>query len=310
MNIPETKSFVSHSKLMISGEYLVLKGALSLAVPLRFEQKLKIHETKGTSSVIWESMINNCLWFYATILLPDFSITDTNIPGISETLRRILIAAKGLNPLFLVRNNEYQVISEMDFDPDWGIGSSSSLISNIAYWADCDPFQLNYQIFNGSGYDIACSRASSPIVYELKDNQPNFREANFHPSFHHQLYFVYLNRKQSSKDSIHKMDYSVIKAEDLQAISDLTLGLEKTTDLFTFRSLIDHHEEIIAKIIRLPTVKKHLFNDFNGSVKSLGAWCGDFILAASSAPEEYVRDYFKNKNLEVIFRYNEVVLNV
>lgn len=309
MNLPETKSFVSHSKLMISGEYLVLKGALSLAVPLRFEQKLKVHETKGTFSIKWESLIDNCLWFYATILLPDFSITDTNIPGISETLRRILLAAKGLNPLFLVKNSEYQVISEMDFDPDWGIGSSSSLISNIAYWAACDPFQLNYQIFNGSGYDIACARTSSPIIYQLADNQPNFREANFNPSFHHQLYFVYLNRKQSSKESIHKMDYSVIKAEDLRAISDLTLEIEKVSELPAFRSLIDQHEEIIAKIIRQQTVKKHLFNDFNGSLKSLGAWGGDFILAASPAPEEYVRDYFKYKNFETIFKYNDVVMN-
>jgi mevalonate kinase len=309
MSIPETKSFVSHSKLMLSGEYAVLNGALSLAVPLRFKQKLTVHEIKGIPSVNWESMINNCLWFYATLLLPDFQIPDTNIPVLSETLRKILVAAKALNPSFLDTKNEYQAISEMDFDPDWGIGSSSSLISNIAYWAGCDPFQLNFQVFNGSGYDIACSRAMSPIIYELRDNKPNFREANFHPSFHHQLWFVYLNRKQSSKESISTLDHSVIKAEDLRAITDLTLDLEKATDLFTFQSLIDQHETIIAKIILLEPVKKRLFHDFDGSVKSLGAWGGDFILAASSEPEEYVRDYFKNKNLETIFRYNEIVLN-
>ena len=307
MNTSDIKSFESRSKLMISGEYVVLKGALSLSVPLHFGQKLTIQETKGAFSVKWKSMINNCLWFYATLQIPDFRITDTNIPDISETLRKILIAAKELKPTFLAKKSEYRAISEMDFNPDWGIGSSSSLISNIAYWADYDPFQLNYNIFNGSGYDIACARSLTPIIYDWKENKPNFREASFHPSFHQQLYFVYLNQKQSSKESVNSLDHTSIKAEDLDAISKLTLDFEKATDLKTFQSLIDRHEQIIAKIIQVQPVKKRLFGDFDGAIKSLGAWGGDLILVASAAPEEYVRNYFKNKNLETIFNYQDIV---
>ncbi len=308
MSLPE-RSFVSYAKLMITGEYLVLKGARSLALPLRFKQKLTVQETKGSPRLVWTSKVKNALWFETTMLLPGLNIIETNIPEISATLRSILVAAKNLNPSFLGAGNQNKVISEMDFDPAWGIGSSSSLVSNIAYWADCDPFQLNKNVFNGSGYDIACARTSAPIIYELKNDQPVFREAGFHPAFHHQLYFVYLNRKQSSSESIRLLDHSSITIDDISAISELTQDFEKTADLTTFQSLMDQHEEIIATILGAQPVKKLLFHDFKGSVKSLGAWGGDFILVASSSTEEYVRNYFKNKKMTVIFRYNEMALN-
>ncbi len=307
MNSPKIKAFESRAKLMITGEYLVLKGACSLAVPLRFGQKLTVSENEGTPSLIWKSMINNDLWFTSTLLLPDFQITNTNRPDLSETLRRILIAAKALNPNFLESKFEYQVTSVMDFDPQWGIGSSSSLISNIAYWADCDPFKLNYQIFNGSGYDIACARSSDPVIYELKDDQPQYRKANFHPSYSKHLYFVYLNQKQNSKESIQKLDLSSINSQDIIDISNLTLDIEKATNLETFQSKINEHEALIASITHQKPVKTVLFNDFSGSVKSLGAWGGDFVLAASSESDDNIFKYFKNKNLNTIFRYDEIV---
>ncbi len=309
MNLPEIKSFESRAKLMISGEYLVLKGALSLSVPLRFGQKMTVKENDGTHSVKWKSMINNDFWFNTTLLLPDFRISETNHPELSETILRILVAAKSLNSKFLESKYEYKVDSVIDFNPLWGLGSSSSLISNIAYWAECDPFKLNYQIFNGSGYDIACARSSTPVIYELKAGQPFYRKAHFYPLFHKQLYFVYQNHKQNTKASIQKLDMSNIHSKDISNISNLTIEMENTTDLKAFQFQIDQHEELIGHLIQQKPIKAHLFNDFTGSVKSLGAWGGDFILAASSEPEDYIFKYFKDKNLNTIFRYDEIVFS-
>ena len=309
MNSPEIKSFESRAKLMISGEYLVLKGALSLSVPLRFGQKLTVKENDGTHSVKWKSMINNDFWFNTTLLLPDFRISETTHPELSDTVRRILVAAKSLNSRFLESEYEYQADSVMDFNLLWGLGSSSSLISNIAYWAECDPFKLNYQIFNGSGYDIACARSSTPVIYELKAGQPFYRKAHFQPLFHKQLHFIYLNQKQNTKASIQKLDMSNIHSKDIEDISNLTIEMENTTDLSAFQFQIDQHEELISHLIQQKPVKTCLFNDFAGSVKSLGAWGGDFILAASSETEDYIFKYFKDKNLNTIFRYNEIVFS-
>ncbi|HWS00517.1 MAG TPA: hypothetical protein VN249_07860, partial [Prolixibacteraceae bacterium] len=159
-----------------------------------------------------------------------------------------------------------------------------------------------------SGYDIACARSVSPIVYETTEDKPSFRHADFHPTFHRHLYFVYLNRKQNSKESIRKADLATLSSGDISKVSELTLGLEKTDNLEEFQQLMDHHEAITGKTIHQKPVRELHFNDFAGTVKSLGAWGGDFILAASSSPEEYVRNYFNNKNLTTIFNYGEIVL--
>ena len=293
---------------MLTGEYLVLKGALSLALPLRFTQKLTVTEHEGIPSVRWKSMINTKLWFNSTLLLPDFRIAETNIPQLSETLVQILKTAKLLNPNFLKNSTDYQVTSFMDFDPAWGIGSSSSLISNIAYWAECDPFELNNRIFNGSGYDIACARSESPIIFNLSEKRPVYRNSGFDPSFRNQIYFIYLNRKQNSKEAIQKLDFSSANASALSAISEITLAMEQTNDLETFEQLMTLHEEIISNIVQIKPIKLLYFNDFNGSIKSLGAWGGDYIMAVSSESEAYVRDYFNSKNLNTIFRFDEIAM--
>jgi len=40
----------------------------------------------------------------------------------------------------------------------------------------------------------------------------------------------------------------------------------------------------------------------------LGAWGGDYIMAASAESEAYVRDYFNSKNLNTIFRFDEIAM--
>src|ERR1035437_5927170 len=132
MSSIKNKAFNSRAKLMISGEYAVLRGALSLALPLQFGQELTITEKEGTPSVIWKSMVNNVLWFYSELLLPDFQLLSTNNAELSKTLQKTLKTAKALNPLFLASKHLFQATSVMDFDPSWGIGSSSSFISNVA----------------------------------------------------------------------------------------------------------------------------------------------------------------------------------
>jgi mevalonate kinase len=303
------KTFNSRAKLMISGEYAVLRGALSLALPLQFGQELTITEKEGTPSVIWKSMVNNVLWFYSELLLPDFQLLSTNNAELSQTLQKTLKTAKALNPFFLASKHLFQATSVMDFDHSWGIGSSSSFISNVAYWADCDPFILNNQLFNGSGTDIACARSMSPIIFELKDEKAEYRKANFYPPFSKQLYFIYLNRKQNTRESIQKMNLQNITSEDIQLISAITLEMEKAPELKTFQRLVDEHEQILGGIIHEMPVKTKHFSDFDGSVKSLGGWGGDFIMAASAASEVYVRNYFNNKHLNIIFRYDEIVFD-
>ena len=76
-------------------------------------------------------------------------------------------------------------------------------------------------------------------------------------------------------------------------------------NLADFENLINQHETTIGKVTNLTPVKELLFNDFNGSIKSLGAWGGDFILVTS---EKNPTNYFKKKGFEIIVPFEEMVL--
>ena len=69
------------------------------------------------------------------------------------------------------------------------------------------------------------------------------------------------------------------------------------------------HENLVADILGLPTVQSKEFPDYWGCVKSLGAWGGDFVLATTDRSEEETRAYFQGKGMDVIFRYDELILS-
>ena len=69
--------------------------------------------------------------------------------------------------------------------------------------------------------------------------------------------------------------------------------------------LLAIHETIISKLINQKPIKDRLFSDYNGSIKSLGAWGGDFILVTS---KDNPKSYFKNKGYKTIIPYKELIL--
>ena len=57
------KEYFSNGKLLISGEYVVLDGAISLAVPTKYGQSLTV-ENINEAKIIWRSLDEKGLvWF-------------------------------------------------------------------------------------------------------------------------------------------------------------------------------------------------------------------------------------------------------
>jgi hypothetical protein len=54
-------------------------------------------------------------------------------------------------------------------------------------------------------------------------------------------------------------------------------------------------------------VKEKLFSDFKGAIKSLGAWGGDFVMVATEEDLQSVKAYFKTKDLDVVYSYNDLI---
>jgi mevalonate kinase len=301
------KTFYSNGKLLITGEYLVLDGAKALALPTKYGQYLTVSFGEN-QEIHWTSFDKDkSIWFLETISFSEIiKYKKTENQSVKSTLIEILHEAYLLNPEFLNSSEGYRISTELTFPKFWGLGTSSTLINNIAQWLEINAFELLKNSFGGSGYDIACAQNDLPIFYQIIDGKPEVEIVNFNPAFSANLYFVYLNQKQSSKSAIA----SYYKKQNnlnavLPEINKITVEIADVTSLEKFQEVLQKHENIMSDVLEIPTVKNSLFSDFNGTVKSLGAWGGDFVLVVSNVNPT---DYFKTKGFETIISYSDMIL--
>lgn len=303
-------TYYSHGKLLISGEYAVLQGAWSLAVPLRFGQTLKATVEEQARQLLWQSFTPSGLWFEGTYSLPALNEQSVSDAGISQRLQKILRAAAKLNPNFLNSFPGLRVETFLNFQPEWGLGSSSSLISNIAWWFDIDPIELHFLVSTGSGYDVACARSKTAILYRLKDNKPEVVTHRFDPPFKHHLFFVYLGKKQLSDRSITSL---ASKIPGLRGIVDRISAISKqmaiTQDEEEFGLLMREHEGLVSEALQLPTARDLFFHDTSAPVKSLGAWGGDFVMILWKESPEELADYLHTRGFFTFFSFDEIILS-
>lgn len=298
-------TFYSNGKLLLTGEYVVLDGATALAIPTKYGQRLTI-ESSSMGELLWNSFdVNNQCWFSASFALDTFEVLGSDNPKIANTLQKIVREAKRLNPKFLTNTGGAHAITQLTFPRDWGLGSSSTLINNIAQWAQVDAFKLLQNSFGGSGYDIAAAQQRELFFYQLKEGQPTVQKAHLSWDFKDSLFFVHLNKKQDSKEGIAHYKSTPVSTKDIQNISDLSKKLLLCYSLNDFENLMQSHERSISEIIKLPTVKEKLFADFSGTVKSLGAWGGDFVLATGG---ETAKEYFRRKGYTTLISFDDMIL--
>lgn len=300
------KTFYSNGKLLVTGEYVVLDGAKALALPTKAGQFLHVDSATGRM-IFWKSFDSDGFLWYEDTLSFDQIRNNTDFgPGapVKNTLVGILHQAYLQNPDFLNREG-YTVTTNLTFPRSWGLGTSSTLINNIAQWLQIDAFELLRKSFGGSGYDIACAQHDTPIVFHLENGNPVIEAVAFHPVFSDHLYFVYLNKKQSSKSAIanyYKKQFRI--SDSINEINGITCEILRAESLQEFAELLQKHELMLSAILETKTVKEALFPDFTGMIKSLGAWGGDFVLAAS---ETDPKSYFEQKGYPVVIPYDEMI---
>ncbi|WP_223032810.1 GYDIA family GHMP kinase [Hanstruepera marina] len=298
-------NFYSNGKLLLTGEYLVLDGALALALPTKHGQSLVI--SPNTSDFIdWKSYDENHeVWFKDTFFKEEVdNPKKQKHNNTSKKLLEILHVAKLLNPDFNL--NHLAVETHLTFPRNWGLGTSSTLINNIAQWAQVDPYELLKLTFGGSGYDIACAQHNSAITYRLTETERLINTVDFNPEFIDNLFFVYLNQKQNSRDAIKAYRNNQKNlTQDIQTISSITQNIVDCHNLSEFETVINKHEAIMSSVLKTQPVKDRLFPDFSGTVKSLGAWGGDFVLVTA---KENPSDYFKAKGFKTVIPYSKIIL--
>lgn len=299
------KTYYSNGKLLLTGEYLVLDGAKALAIPTKYGQTLEV-DTSETKDIHWQSIDKDGkIWFEAVFYIKENTIFSLKTPNaVQDKLLKILQTAKTLNPDFLKENENLDVKAYLNFDQAWGLGTSSSLVNNIAQWSQTDAFDLLSYAFGGSGYDVAVAQHDKPILYTRIEKKPYIKEVTLDWPFKDELFFVYLNKKQNSQKEVVRYNGFIKKDKEQQEISKISESITSIKTRAEFEEIISKHEKIISEAIEVSPVKDQLFKDYPYAMKSLGAWGGDFILVCGNKKD---MDYFTAKGYDTIIPFNKMI---
>ena len=284
--------YYSSGKLLLFGEYLVLKGSVCLAIPLKFGQSLEI---------MWSSSINGKIWFTA-IYSNDLELLRSSDNDLAQTLKKLFSFIKIKKPSLFKSGLIFKM--DADFRLEWGFGSSSTLISCLAQWSKIDPFILSNNTFGGSGYDIACATAQTPVLYEMDTNQSV--AVYLFPKVTSKILFIYSGKKQKSANEISKFNSIKIFDEQVKKMNSIVLSAIKATQIEDFENCIFESEKILSEILKMLPIKESQFKNYPYYIKSLGAWGGDFFMATFRKENE-ARDYFANAGFPIQFNFNELI---
>jgi mevalonate kinase len=294
----------SPGKLMLTSEYFAIDGALVLAVPTKLGQEFFFEEKDDAKSlIIWEAYHQNILWLKAVIDYKNWQILETNIPASAEFITKTLKNVQQLSETTFKSNSTYYLKTNLQFPADYGLGSSSTLMNNLAEWAEIDPFHLNTISLGGSGYDIAVAKEKSAVLFQSKP-EINYEKVNFNPSFKNELIFIHLNQKQDSREGINFYKSKKKSPELVNEFSEITKKILLCSELENFSELMMIHEQKIADFLEILTVKEKIFSDCPSFVKSLGAWGGDFVMSAKFGG---FKDYFWEKGFTTIFEWENII---
>ncbi|MDA8791846.1 hypothetical protein N9N67_01300 [Bacteriovoracaceae bacterium] len=200
-----------------------------------------------------------------------------------------------------------EIVNRFNFHLKYGFGSSSTSIKNISSLFNIDPWKLYFSAVNGSGADLAATFFSpGNIVLYTKDPLTMKQVTPQWDDIFEKSLFIYLGSKVSSKKEIDHLNFNS-ENKLISQIDNIIHQLFSVNSIDKFIPLLKKHEQLISLINGQEVIQEKLFSDFPGGIKSLGAWGGDYIWAISEKDLEDIKTYFKNKNYNQFYSYQELV---
>lgn len=295
----------ANGKLLISGEYMVLAGAKALAFPLKFGQELQVKENP-VPIIRWISRQPGSEWFTCDLDPAECEIIATNKPATASRLSKLFQAAHTLNASFPDKKTGSLVNVTANYPVEWGLGSSSTLIFLVARWANVDPFSLFRLVSEGSGYDIACAGQTGMIFYQLDGIQPLITETQPGKALQDYAYFVSLGKKQDSTKEVNLfLNHRNYSSKNITYISELSTQICFAQTADELSRLVIEHETIMSNILNREFIAAR-FKNFPGTVKSLGAWGGDFAMFISERDKKSVIKSLNEYGLQHVFTFSEI----
>lgn len=301
------KQFYSHGKIILSGEYAVLDESWAIALATRKGQSLEVEKINNRDHLRWKSYDEyGKIWFEGTFSSASLKILCSTDLQISETIRHLLLEIQKFNENISLKWTGVLIKTYLEFPRNWGLGSSATLLSNLSQWLKIDPYTLSDKSFGGSGCDVACALSGQSILYRLRSSERYVKPIDFKPSFSEELFFLHLNKKQNTRSAISNYTSKKKHIETIKRISDISLTIAHCQDLDDFKKLLNEHEKLIANTLGIIPLKESLFKDYPDTIKSLGAWGGDFALIIRT---DNMQNYFKNRGYCTLIPFKELILN-
>ena len=297
------RNYYTKGKLLISGAYGVLDGATGFALPTKLGQHF-CFETDRSENIACRALDNKGkTWFEAEFDVKSLAPLKTSSEKVANTFSRLLIAARSLNPDF---DYSFTLETTLEFDREWGLGSSSTLIAALAHFASVNAYELLDLGFKGSGYDIACATAEGPIRFQRIGKEVSVTPVNWRPEFADELHLVYLNQKMNSREAIAHYRKAQSSDHFLNELSRLSTAIsEETSDINRFEKLLQEQESLLVARLEITAIGDQLFDDRpEGVFVSLGAWGGDFALFTSKKNIPYLKD----KGYSTILKLDELCI--
>lgn len=280
------KCWYAHGKVLLCGEYAVMAGLESLALPVVYGQWLKLWEVKTDSnaSIVWQSIDKEGKeWFSCKLDPIDMHIVDCTDVAIAEKLIQLLQFVKTIKPTFFNQSN-IRIETECEFDRTWGLGTSSTLVILISQWTGVDAFALQNAVFNGSGYDVAVGQTGKPIAYWLDPNGPNWEPWNLPSTITENWYLAFPGKKVNSKNALINTSHKITTLKDdiflWKQLNMCISAIKNPVSVAMTEAMLEMWQALLSSALELPRTYDDLGIEpiKGGLCKWLGAWGGDIIL--------------------------------
>lgn len=293
-------TYESAGKFLLFGEYLVLRGALCLAMPLSLGQTLTVSAYKG-KGVLWRSFEHGEKWF-DTLFSESLEIVETTDSKKAKTARGLLRFIQRLKPEWIPAHLDLRF--DLGFERKYGMGSSATLVSLLSQWSGVDPYSFLEKTFGGSGFDVAAATAQKPFLYSITERR--IREFALPAHITRHLLFIYTGKKQNSAREVFHFRDRPVRATQIAEMNAIVEKAASCSHIEAWEDLMEESEQLLSAVLGQRPVREKDYSDYPYKIKSLGAWGGDFIMASCRDTEE-ARNYFLNKNKNPVYTFKALV---
>jgi len=302
-----TFHYHSNGSFLLTGEYLVSQGSQAIVLPLKKGQSLVVKPIQE-DLLVWESIYDEETLFTAVFSTDQIDIIESTDGEEALFVRTVLRTAMDhLASLASLPGYSIQAVHNYPFHLD--PGTRPALIAGVAAWFNINPFRLCRAIMQDSGYSIAGARSSQPILYEVVDASPDYKQIALNLSFTDNIYFVYTGGDKGLSGEREKIERAGNIPQLISKIREINKNIIQSGSLEDFEQALLEYEQLLSGVLDEKSYQERLFGGFSGVIKPLTSKSSEFLLVTWKGTMDELREYFAGYNLLTLFHWDELIKN-